>query len=554
LQTSGEVQLEPLNATAKVDLQDFDLAQLQPYVAQFAQMTLHSGDLNVDGDVAFATQDDDTANAKFSGDVHVANLHTTDDTLKQDFVKWRDLAVTGIVFEHNPDSLSIERVEATQPYARVTVEEDRTLNVERVLARAPPSANSESANSEPAPAPTPQAKANQPAARMMPISVRTVRVKNGSADFADRSIQPSFAAKIVDLQGNVEGLSSKATSRAKVALDGKVDEYAPVDIEGEVNLLAATRYTDLSMNFRNMELTTFNPYSGKFAGYNISKGKLSTQLHYRIQDRQLQATHHIVLDNLQFGAKTDSKDAAPIPIKLGVALLKDRNGIIDIDLPVNGSIDDPKFRIGPIIWKAIIGLLAKVATAPFKALGALFGGGEELAYVDFPAGSAELSEADKGKLEKLTKALVERPALRLDVPVTLAANEDSAALAHAALSSHIPPDAAGNPQDKRGQRKQLEEYEKAYKALMNQEPTYPEEMNGKDVTPETKRAWLEQQMVAKLQPDRPALDALARERAQAVQSALLANTEVPPDRVFITTDRAAAPTKEGAIRMELKLE
>ena len=168
-----------------------------------------------------------------------------------------------------------------------------------------------------------------------------------------------------------------------------------------MNLLAAAKYSDIALNFRNMELTTFNPYSGKFAGYNISKGKLSTELRYKVEDRKLDAQHHIVVDNLEFGDKTDSKDAAPIPIKLAVALLKDRQGVIDLQVPVGGSLDDPKFRLGPIIWKAMLGLLTKIVTAPFAALGALFGGGDELAYVDFQPGSAELQANQIEQLSKL---------------------------------------------------------------------------------------------------------------------------------------------------------
>src|SRR6185503_18539838 len=164
----------------------------------------------------------------------------------------------------------------------------------------------------------------KPSAAPPPMRIKSITVTGGSALFADYSITPSFATGIVDLEGTITGLSSQADSRAKVKLAGKVDRYAPVDITGEVNLLSAAKYSDVALNFRNMELTTFNPYSGKFAGYNISKGKLSTELHYKVENRKLDAQHHIVVDNLEFGDKTDSKDAAPIPIKLAVALLKDR--------------------------------------------------------------------------------------------------------------------------------------------------------------------------------------------------------------------------------------
>ena len=142
-----------------------------------------------------------------------------------------------------------------------------------------------------------------------------------------------------------------------------------------------------SMSFRNIELSIFNPYSGKFAGYDISKGKLTTELHYKVEGRKLDAQHHIIIDQLEFGDKTASKQAVSLPIKLAVALLKDRNGVIDLNLPVGGSLDDPSFRLAPIIWKVFVNLLEKAVTAPFALLGALFGGGPDLQFIDFKPGA-----------------------------------------------------------------------------------------------------------------------------------------------------------------------
>src|SRR6185369_5429382 len=356
----------------------------QPYVAQATNLTLRSGLLSVKGNVSTAAPEGAPSSLQFQGDVQLANLLTIAGPANEDLIKWRNLSVTGIDFSHNPDRLTIERVLARQPYARVIIQQDQTLNVTAALKRDANAAAESEATQQPA---------AQPLSKAMPIRIKNISVGSGSALFADYSITPSFATGIVELDGMITGLSSEPNSRAKVQLAGKVDRYAPVDISGEVNLLSAAKYTDLALNFRNMELTTFNPYSGKFAGYNISKGKLSTELRYKIQDRKLDAQHHIVVDNLEFGDKTDSKDAAPIPIKLAVALLKDRNGVIDLQLPIGGSLDDPSFRIGPIVWKALLGLLTKIATAPFALLGSLFGGGDEMAYVDFQAGSAELPAA-----------------------------------------------------------------------------------------------------------------------------------------------------------------
>jgi hypothetical protein len=342
-----------------------------------------------------------------------------------------------------------------------------------------------------------------------------------------------------------------------VKLDGKVDKYAPVDINGEVNLLSAAKYTDIAMSFRNIELTSFNPYSGKFAGYNISKGKLSTELKYKVADRKLDAAHHIVLDNLEFGAKTDSKDAAPIPLKLAVALLKDRNGVIDVNLPVSGTLDDPQFRLGPIIWKAILGLLTKIVTAPFAALGALFGGGEELAFVDFPAGSAVLPPEQAEKLNKLTKALIERPQLKLSVPLTVVTAQDSDAMAHAALIALLPPDAGEPPADDAAKRKRIAAMEKVYKTVAKAAPEYPPEAKaGKDASAQldVQLEFLGHGLLEKLQPDTAALAVLAQQRSRAVQDALLASSELNAERVFITGERTEGKSQGGNVRMEMKLE
>jgi hypothetical protein len=230
-------------------------------------------------------------------------------------------------------------------------------------------------------------------------------VEAGRLDFADLSIHAHFSAGILDLEGSILGLSSNPSSRAKVDLRGEVDQFSPVSINGEVNVLSAALYTDLTMSFKNIELSIFNPYSGRWAGYDIAKGKLTTDMHYKVVDRKLDAEHHIVIDQLEFGEKTASKDAVSLPVKLAVALLKDRNGVIDLPLPVTGSLDDPKFRLGPIIWKVLLNILEKAVTAPFALLGSLFGSGPDLQFIDFQPGSSDLPPAESDKVKALVKAL-----------------------------------------------------------------------------------------------------------------------------------------------------
>jgi hypothetical protein len=503
--------------------------------------------------------------------VRVDSLKTTDTLANEDFVKWQRLAINGITFTSNPDRLSIEQIVVREPYARVIIAADQATNVSHVLSspgdlKADNKDGSESKLpatevAQQAPATPSKSTASKSSDKPMPIRVKRVQVIDGSANFADYSVQPSFATAILDLNGTVVGLSSDPASRAQVKLEGKVDRYAPVDISGEVNMLAAAKYTDIALKFANMELTTFNPYSGKFAGYNISKGKLSTELHYRVQDRKLDAQHHIVIDNLEFGAKTDSKDAAPIPLKLAIALLKDRNGVIEINLPVGGSLDDPKFRIAPIVWQALIGVLKKIAMAPFAAIGAMFGGGDELAYVEFDPGSAALSALEAEKLNKVAQGLVERPELRLNIPLTTVDARDSDALAQKALLALLPPALAAASDDPTTKPQRIAAFEAALKRSTGSPIVYPASDPALP-KPEpaalldAKLSYLQQELLKTLKPDAVALDSLARQRANAVQAAVLANTALDAQRVFLINEQAkkSETASVHAVRMEMELE
>jgi uncharacterized protein involved in outer membrane biogenesis len=538
LTAKGGIGLKPASAALAIELRDFPLTALQPYIAQATAMTLHSGRLGIKGEVAFTAP----VASKFSGEVRVDDLRTTDQLVREDFVKWRSLAATGIQFQQGPDRLRIDRIVARQPYARVVIAEDGGVSVKQVLA--PQKA-----------ADMPAKKKPDTAAARLPIAIRTIEVIDGSANFADYSVQPSFATGIVELGGKVTGLSSDPKSRATVSLAGKVDQYSPVDLNGEVNLLSADVYTNLALNFRNIELTAFNPYSGKFAGYNISKGKLSTEMKYLVEERKLDAKHRIVVDNLEFGDQTDSKDAAPIPIKLGVALLKDRRGVIELDLPVKGTLDDPEFRLAPLIWKGIVGLLTTIVSAPFKALGAMFGNEEDLAYVEFQPGSAALSDASSEKLGTLAKGLVERPELRLNVPLAVATTADSEVVAKQALQALVPPVDAAKPFDDVAKTKRLEAFESVYLARLKTKPAYPAEMQAaKDPSLDAKLGWVQSALLDHLQPTPAALQALGQQRAGAVRAALLTNKDLNPERIFIVSKPMEAASATGAVRMEMKLE
>jgi hypothetical protein len=406
--------------------------------------------------------------------------------------------------------------------------------------------------------------------KALPVEVGVVKLVDSQLRFDDLSLQPSFGAAIAQLNGTVRGLSGREDARAEVKLDGRVDRYAPVAITGQVNYFAANTYTALRMKFDNMELTSFSPYSGKFAGYKIDKGKLSVDLNYLIQNRKLDAKHRVVINQIQLGEKVDSPDAVSLPVKLAIALLKDRNGVIDLDLPVSGTLDDPKFRIGPIVWKIVVNLFTKIVTAPFALLGSLFGGGDEIQYIDFAPGSATLAPAAAERLASLRKGLAERPALNLEVPLVALPDVDRAALFEARWNDRLRAAAAaqggGAAQQEgwfdalRADRKRYRKFlEACYRADVGTKPKIPDAPKptaGEPAVDEVEHdiGWLEGALKARVSIADDELEKLAHARAEAIQAVLLQDTGIDPKRVFVIRPREELGKAEGnAVRLKLTL-
>jgi hypothetical protein len=559
-------------------------------------MTLLKGELGARVD--FARGADGVLAVK--GETRVADLSTVDDALKKDFIRWKDLRVADVSYRSQPASLRIGSVTALEPYVRMIIAPDRTVNLKQVLmapgakpqpaapaADTTPATGSPVAPSEasavPAPpaAPAPKARSRKgkstaaapvaaPAAPLtpFPVSIGAFRIVNGSADYTDLWIKPSFALGMQTLNGAVTGLSSDPRSRARIQLDGKLAEYSPLHIAGEANLLSAALYTDVTLSFKDLDLTIVNPYSGYFVGYKIDKGKLSVDVAYKIEQRQLNATQHFVVDQLELGDQVDSPEAMHLPLKLAVALLKDRNGVIDLPLPMSGSLDDPSFRIGPIIWKVFVNLITKAATAPFALLGHLFGGGEHMNVVEFPPGSAELQKPAQDQLVALERALKERPQLKLDVPIVASTGLDRPQLARDKLRAELAARVAGSRQGRKNPEEATElalaDPNRHLQLLLEQ---FPADLGKEAALPASAQAVqagrkkdpadvdaaiadLESAIIGHMQVPDADLDALGRARAQAIQSAVLSGGGIDPARVFIV-NAAPKPDSGDTVKVEL---
>lgn len=539
-------------------LAGLELNRFQPYLSQSARVSIAGGDAFARGRLDLTP----AGAARFVGTLAVDNLQVVDPTLKSDLITWDRVEASGVDAASKPFGVKVARIVAKGAYGRVVLEPNYEINVRAALEQpgAPPPGVA-ALDLKPVSAPK-RAPPRRPAEPInLPIDIARIDFVGSRMDFTDLTVQPHFSAGVQGLNGSITGLSARAGARAKVDLKGGVDAFAPVTITGSLEPFAADRFLDMAMQFHNMELTTFSPYSGKFAGYRIERGKLDVDLHYRIDDEHLDARHHVVINQLQLGDKVDSTEATKLPIKLIVALLKDRNGVIDLPIDVSGSLDDPKFRLWPVIWKVVGNLFGKIAASPFTLLGDLVGhgGGEALGQIGFAPGSAVLAAPETDKLMALAKALDQRPALNLEVPQTVAPGVDGPALADVAYQDSLRAayrqafrrgGGPGLPQALATPKLRRKLLETAYRQAFGQAPPRPAASGGgKDADAQAADA-LEAALRARAAASDHALQALAQARAQAVEAALVQSGHVDPRRIFVIAGR---PLATGPVVMTVAL-
>ncbi|GAB6389042.1 DUF748 domain-containing protein [Stutzerimonas marianensis] len=402
LSAAGQLHLSPASGQLTIETKDIDLRIAQAYLSPFLHLELRSGLLSSQMELTLA--DIDPLTFRADGAVDVTQLHTLDTINNRDLLKWQRLHLDKLTYEH-PKLLDIGAVELTQPYARFIINPDLTTNINDLLVDKSGSASETS----------PAQGAGQPE-EAMAIRIGGIAIDEGSANFSDLSLRPPFITAVQELNGSIGALDNRAQQPATVNVAGKVDRYAPVSIEGSLTPFDPLQSLDLATRFRQVELTTLSPYSGKFAGYRIRKGRMDLDLHYRINQGQLNAQNKVVLQQLQLGEKVDSPQAVDLPIRLAVALLKDSKGVISLELPVQGNLNNPEFDVMPIVWQTLRNLVTRAAKAPFRFLGGLVGGRQaDLDKVRFAPGSSELTQAARANLDTLAQALKERPVLRLEI-------------------------------------------------------------------------------------------------------------------------------------------
>ncbi len=395
--------LRPPSADIALDLDGFQPAWVQPYVMERVPVLIRRGVLHAKGRVRLSRVENAPFGLNFTGDVRVTDFASIDRARAEDLVSWKDLFLTGIDFTLKPGRMNIAEIAITGPAGTYIMNADGTSNFSTLAGKQAKLARGA--------APGPGAKKKA----LERIAVGRVSVRNGRFTFIDRTVTPKYTSSLRAISGTITSLSSDEFKKARVSLQARLDNQAPIVVTGAVNPLKDDLFVNLAASLKNMDLGALTPYSGKYAGLTIDKGKLSLDLNYVIDKKRLDARNRVLIDQLTFGRSVESPDATRLPVRLAVALLRDSSGRIDLNLPVTGRTDDPEFHVGKIILKIIVNILEKAATSPFALLEAMYPGAARLSHITFEPGRATLDDEAREKIAELVRILTERPSLNLEI-------------------------------------------------------------------------------------------------------------------------------------------
>ena len=538
IKVTGTAAVAPLKANLRVVTQRLDLSPADPYVSSHLNATIKSALLTMNGAIGLVQERKDFR-ITYRGDITVGDLATLDKLTSEPFLRWRTLSVSRIDadFGAGPPKVHIGAVALSDFYSRIILNQTGKLNLKDITANpnAAPKSLTEAQPQEQPPAPeaAPPSPTGQPI--NADIALGRITLQGGKIDYSDFFIQPNYTANLTDITGKVGAFGTRSTSPANVEVHGQVNGSAPIEISGSVNPLAPTAYIDIKAKADGIELTGLTAYSTRYTGYPITKGTLTVNVHYLLDQGNLTADNHIFIDQLTFGDRVANSTATNLPIRLAVSLLKNSKGEIDVDVPVSGSLKDPQFSIGSVILHAFMNLIVKAATSPFSLLSQRSAAASRICPTS-SSRPARLASADsKSRLDTLIQALQERSGLKVNIEGRVDPAFDREGLIDQAMKAQKLKDTAGASGDLDSVKIAPTESDKyltrAYKAAKFKKPTDFLGLN-KSLPPDEMK---KQMLAATSDSD---LRALADARANAVRAYLSA--KIDPARLFLVAPKLNA--------------
>ena len=400
LNSTGALFIKPFKLKSNIKLKDFDTTNYVNYAKPYINFLIKDGKVSSHAKVNVSYEKDLKLDVLGDIDIHSLLLKTADE---KKLLAWKSLDINGIHYVHNPMKIEIKDFELNEPYIRAHIAKDGSTNFSGLLKESETQTKQE-------------VKKENKKKSDLKIKIGPIKLTNGTSDFSDFSLPFPFKTHVHSLEGGLSTLDFGTTTPSELSLKGQIDKYGYTDIKGKLSPFNFKESASLNLLFKNVDLTSLTPYSSKFVGYKIKQGKLSMDLKYSIDKNKLQGDNKINIDTLILGEIVDSPDATSLPLGLAIALLKDSDGQIDIDMPVRGNVNDPDFSYGGVVWGAIGNMITGIVTAPFRILGEMLGvSEEELKSVDFDKGSPKIIPTEHEKLENLSKILAKRPAIKLSI-------------------------------------------------------------------------------------------------------------------------------------------
>lgn len=543
------VGLKPLVCDAGINVQGLEPGWLQPYFTDKLRIAVTRGKVSVQGTASVEKRPGSKLKAGFAGDIRLADFASVDKRQADDFIKCRGLSLNKFRLGINPGYIDIGTVRLNQFFTRILIYPKGGVNLLMAVRK-----DEKKGGAPPAPAKKPLFER---------ITVGRVVMDKGRLSFIDKSVKPGYSADITDIGGTIKGISSARSARADVNISAMLNRSAPLLVKGTINPFKENLFVNLRTGLNGLDLSPMTPYSGKFAGYTIEKGKLSLDLTYLINHKDLVAQNNVLIDQFTFGDSVQSPKATKLPVRFAVALLKNKDGKIDLKLPVKGRTDDPKFSVFGVVVQILKNLVVKAAASPFLVLEAMYPGASQLNTMEFAYGSDNLPQGHEPKLDSLIRILEDKPALNLEIRGFADPVQDRQGLADQTYDRKIKTQKLKNLIDKGKTAVSVDgititpdEYEhylkKAYETERFSKPT-----NALGIALSLKKEEMEKLIREHIAINDSDLRLLALSRAQKIQEYLTAAQKIAPSRIFLIEAQSLMPgrkpeAKDSRVDLTLK--
>ncbi|THK40736.1 DUF748 domain-containing protein [Methylophaga sp. SB9B] len=547
----GDLQLFPsLAVQAETGIDQLSLIPVQPYLNKFAHIEMVSGKIDSAASITSNPQEP----FAIQGNLTLSDMQLDNQQLDEKLLGLDNLSVNSIDFSLSKQRVAISEVIIDALYSRVLINENGETNLALLIKEQPESEASPTDN------------ANSETSSSYDVSLGRVKINNASSRFTDQNLPIVFDALMQNLNGEISGFSTSSKQPVDIALEGQVDDYGMVEIDGVMNPLDVMAQTSIKLAFSNLDLPAMSPYTVKFAGRQIAEGKGDIDLTYEVVDSELTASNNIVIRDIKLGERVETPGAMDLPLDLAVGLLKNSKGVIELNIPVSGNVNDPQFAMGPVIRGAIGNALRNIVSAPFRFLGSLIGIGndESIDEIRFRAGRADLAPPEQEKLHKLVEALVQRPQLALQIPAPFDEAADRQRLQVTAVESRIDTrlNETESTQQLNEKRQQVLEALYLQAGLSPDLQTLQQEFSTTEDANEQSQAELDvlayndslkKRLIEAETVSDAQLQQLAQQRQQAVIDFIKQNGELNDDQLQ-TTDSVSTKLDDGWLNMKFDLE